>query len=190
MSPADDAPPFTTAIGVSDEALMLAYAQGDAAAFEPLYQRHADALYRYFLRCTGREEVAADLSQDLWLALTRTRRSYVASAAFRHYLFRMAHNHVVSHWRRQSPQIDLECVAAELIADGTPEEQVLMADSQGRLAAAIQRLNPVQREVVMLRLEGELSFEQIASLQNAGYEAVKTRYRLAVAKLREWIGHE
>src|SRR5437588_12187066 len=83
----------------TDEELMLAYAAGDAAAFDALYARHKGHVYRYLLR-QCRQGVAVDeLFQDVWMNLIRARGSYTPSAKFATYLYRLAHNRLIDHYR-------------------------------------------------------------------------------------------
>src|SRR2546429_3296055 len=87
----------------SDEDLMLAYAAGDAAAFDALYARHKGGVYRYLLR-QCRQGVAVDeLFQDVWMNLIRARRSYTPSAEFATYLYPLAHNRVIDHYPAGGP---------------------------------------------------------------------------------------
>ena len=172
-----------------DEGLMAAYAGGDAAAFKILYARYADSLYRYCLHCVHQPDLAADITQEVWLSLARSRSRYVASSAFRHFIFRIAHNQVVTHWRRQTAQGRQDPLADDLAADSDPEQEAIDSNLHLSLHEAIARLPAPQREVILLRLEAELSLEAIAEIQQADYEAVKTRHRLAVTKLRRWMGH-
>src|SRR5208283_2914967 len=83
---------------MTDEALMCAYRDGDAAAFEELFRRHRAALFRYLLRqCAA--GIAEELSQDCWGNVIRARRNYTASAKFTTWLFRIAHNRLIDHFR-------------------------------------------------------------------------------------------
>lgn len=174
----------------TDEALMLAYAAGDQAAMATLYDRYSDVLYGYFLHWSRNPDSAADLLQDTFLSLTKSRRSYTASAPFRHFVFRIAHNKRVSYGRALQPNVPFDETSHDLPASSSnPAQEVEDADLSGALLRAIQALPEEQREVVMLRMRGELSMEEIAEIQGAGYEAVKTRYRLAVAKIRKAVGH-
>src|SRR6185503_20773646 len=66
----------------ADEALMLAYAAGDASAFDRLYARHKGSLYRYMLRHCANAGVADELFQDVWMNVIRVRASYMPSARF------------------------------------------------------------------------------------------------------------
>jgi len=81
----------------SDEDLMLAYAAGDAAAFDVLYARHKGGVYRYLLRQCHHSGVADELFQDVWMNLIRARASYVASARFTTYVYKLAHNRLIDH---------------------------------------------------------------------------------------------
>jgi len=86
-----------------DEELMVAYRDGNLGAFEALYRRHKGGLYRYLLRQCRDNAVAEELFQDVWLNLIRSRGSYVVSSRFTTYLYRVAHNRLIDHYRRQAP---------------------------------------------------------------------------------------
>ena len=64
----------------TDEALMLAFAKGDAAAFAALYDRHERGVWRFVFRSVKNQEVADDVSQELWFAVARSAASYVPTA--------------------------------------------------------------------------------------------------------------
>src|SRR5690606_20380596 len=83
----------------SDEALMLAYAGGDVAAFEALYGRHRLRLYRFLLRQLRDPTLADELFQDVWQKLIAARESWTPEAAFATWLYRIAHNRLTDHWR-------------------------------------------------------------------------------------------
>ena len=86
----------------SDETLMLDYRAGDTAAFDELYRRHKGGLYRYLLRQCRDAAAAAELFQDIWMNLVRARGRYEPSAKFSTYLYRLAHNRLVDHYRRRT----------------------------------------------------------------------------------------
>jgi RNA polymerase sigma-70 factor (ECF subfamily) len=167
----------------SDEMLMLAYAGGDAGAFERLYRRHKDALYRYFLRHVEAAD-AGELYQDVWQKLIQARAGYRSDAPFAAWLYRIAHNRLVDHWRRLRPQDELSEDLAASEAQ-RPEVQAERADTARRLLDALARLPVEQREIIVLREERDLTLEQIAEIQGVGRETVKSRLRYALAKLRE-----
>jgi RNA polymerase sigma-70 factor (ECF subfamily) len=177
----------------SDEDLMLAYAAGDAAAFDALYSRHKGGVYRYLLR-QCRQGVAVDeLFQDVWMNLIRARGSYTPSAKFATYLYRLAHNRLIDHYRA-SGQVRLvsaddeahkEAVAALPAARGLePETRAENRELGERLKDAVASLPPLQRDAFLLQQEAGLSLNEIAELTGVGVETVKSRLRYAVNKLR------
>lgn len=183
--------PAAAANEQTDEALMLAYAAGDANALEQLYDRFADPLFRFFLRCTGNEATAGDFVQDVFISVMKSRSRYQPSSPFRHFIFRTARNRVITHWRRSRPTTSLDD-AEHLLPDTaiTPAQAVEDADLSQALMTAIAALPEEQGHVVLLRWEGDLTMEAIAEIQGVSYEAVKSRYRLAIAKLRGALAHD
>jgi RNA polymerase sigma factor (sigma-70 family) len=180
----------------SDEALMLRYAAGDAAAFDLLYARHKGALYRFILRQCRNEGRAEELFQDVWMKAINARERYRPEAKFRTWLFTIAHNALMDHFRKQShsdaPAIvdeDGESVVVQLPASRTTEPLVMVASKKTgeAILRALEQLPPVQRETFLLYQEGELSVEEIAAATGVGFEAAKSRLRYAVAKLRELL---
>lgn len=163
---------------------MQAYAGGDAAAFETLYRRHKDPLYRYFLRHTASPDAAAELFQDVWKNLIQSRQRYRPEAPFGAFLFKLAHNRLMDHFRMQRPTTevpeDLPAPSAE-----QPDEIAARRFEAARLLRALALLPAEQREVIVLREERDLTLEQIAEIQGVGRETVKSRLRYALAKLRE-----
>jgi len=179
-----------------DEDLMLAYAAGDAAAFDVLYARHKGSLYRYVLRQCAHAGVAEELFQDVWMNVLRARASYVPSARFATWLYRIAHNRLIDHWRAMgqvelvSAGVDdddpLDAIAAT--RDDEPDARASARERSTRLYSACAALPAMQREAFLLHQEGGLELAEIAELTDAGVETVKSRVRYAVAKLRLELG--
>jgi len=170
----------------SDESLMLRYAAGEAAAFEPLYRRHKDGLWRYFLRQGCDEATASELFQDVWANLIRSRAGYRPSARFATWLYKLAQNRLIDHWRARKPQDELD-ETDQRLADAdhrTPSARATQAEQAERLRRAITALPVDQRQAFLLQAEAGLSLEEIAVQQGVGRETVKSRLRYALAKLR------
>ena len=172
---------------------MLAYAAGDAAAFDALYVRHKGGVYRYLLHQCRQPAIAAELYQDVWMNLIRARASYAPTARFATWLYRLAHNRMVDHFRA-SGHLTLVSVDDEAHEDAVvalpaaratePAAQVENRELGERLRAALARVPAPQREAFLLQQEAGLSLAEIAELTGAGVETVKSRLRYAVAKLR------
>lgn len=182
----------------TDEALMLAYAAGNAEAFDRLYARHRGGLYRFLLRQCTVAAVAEELFQDVWMSIIRTRKTYAPSARFATYLYRIAHNRLVDHFRRSSHRPALqddpadeegEDLVASLPADPRDQPDALLESKTQleRFHAVLAALPDVQREAFVMREEGGLSVEEIATATGVNVETAKSRLRYAVAKLRRGL---
>ena len=168
---------------------MQAYAGGEAAAFEALYRRHRDALYRYLLRGVSSPDVAAELFQDVWKNLIQARERYRPDAPFGAWLYKLARNRLTDHYRMQRPTTE---VPEDLPApEGErPDVAAGRRSDAARLLRALALLPAEQREVIVLREEEDLTLEQIAEVQGVGRETVKSRLRYALSKLREVLGDD
>lgn len=176
----------------SDEELMLAYQAGDAGAFDTLYQRHRGRLFRFLAREAGSTEAGEEIYQEAWLRLIRHRHEYRVDAAFGTYLYRIAHSCLVDHLRRRGRLWRLEDPHAELPEDAacalpTPEAEWGRALTAQALARCMAALPDEQREVFLLREEAGHSLPEIADITGSGLEAVKSRLRYALKKLRDCL---
>lgn len=192
MRPAD-----TGSATESDETLMLAYARGDARAFERLYLRHKGPTYRYFLRHTSDRGAADELHQDVWLRVVRARERYAADARFTTWLYTLARHRLVDHWRaRRGASFtplddDVACAPADCGADiegradtADPLDRVIDAESGERLLAALADVPGLQRDAFLLHVEAGLPLGEIAALSNVPLETIKSRLRYAYRRLR------
>jgi RNA polymerase sigma factor (sigma-70 family) len=175
-----------------DDALMLAYAGGDGRAFEQLYARHRGALYRFLMRQLRDSALADELFQEVWQRVIAARTRWQPDAAFSTWLFRIAHNRLNDHWRAQrhrpaAPE-DAEARTARVADPHTPERQLSEFEQRRDLQRALDALPDDQREVLVLRLEQELTLEEIGRITGVGRETVKSRLRYAMDKLRAGLG--
>jgi len=172
----------------SDETLMLAWVDGDIAAFEALYGRHRQRLYRYLLRQLRDTSLADECFQDVWQRVIAARAGWRPDASFATWLYRIAHNRLADHWRarqyRPPAPIDADERAARIPDPDTPERTLSEFEQRRQLQLALDALPPDQREVVLLRLEQELTLEEIGAITGVGRETVKSRLRYAMDKLR------
>jgi len=179
----------------SDEALMLRYGAGDAGAFDALYSRHRGGVYRYIARQLGRDRHLADeLFQDVWMSLVSARGGYKPTARFATWLYTIAHNRVIDHHRR--PRLvelsahagdDEDDPVQDIPAPATvqPERIAQAREQAARLLALVESLPQAQRQAFLLHEEGGLSVDEIAAVTGTDREAVKSRLRYAVSKLRQ-----
>jgi len=168
-----------------DEELMLAYRGGDAGAFETLYARHRGALYRFVVRSLKDRSVAEELFQEAWIRVIEARGRYAPSAKFTTWLYTIAHNLLVDHWRRKG--LVLVELNDEHASPDNPARQVEARETAARFLQVLEALPPAQREAFLLHEEGGLSVAEIAAAAGINEEAAKSRLRYAVAKLKAVI---
>lgn len=184
---------------VADEALMLLYAGGDMLAFDALYGRHALRVWRYLLRQVRDSAVADELLQDVWFAVARQAQRYQPSARFTTWLFTMAHNRMVDHFRTRKQHQSLDDVDASeggtsttgdgLAADSGlgPLQQLQGRQQASALLEAIEQLPAVQRDAFLLQAEADLSVQEIAQTTGVTFETAKSRLRYARQALRRMM---
>jgi RNA polymerase sigma-70 factor (ECF subfamily) len=163
---------------------MLAYRGGDAGAFETLYRRHRGGLYRFVLRAIKQPAAAEELFQEVWIRVIEARSRYAPQARFTTWLYTIAHNLLVDHWRRKGltlVSLDTEDVPSD---SANPARHAEARESLARLVQALEALPAAQREAFLLHEEGGLSVAEIAVVTGAGEEAAKSRLRYAMAKLK------
>ncbi len=186
----------TAADGVrdADADLMLAYAAGDGDGFALLYERHKGGVYRYFLRSLRDGGLAEELAQDVWASVIRGRSGYRPEAKFTTWLYRLAHNRLIDHYRRSSVVVfspldpdadDAETGQHHPSHTPGPEDATHHRAAARKLVELVELLPPNQREAFLLQAEGGLSLEEIAEATGGDYEAVKSRLRYAFKKLRD-----
>ncbi|GGK02433.1 RNA polymerase sigma factor [Luteimonas terricola] len=183
----DTLPPREHA-GTSDDALMLAWTGGDVAAFEALYGRHRERLHRFLLRQLRDPGVADEVFQDTWQRVLAAGRDWRPEAAFATWLYRIARNRIADHWRarqhRPPAPADADERSLRIEDPDTPELRMHAFQRSRDLQQALDALPDDQREVVLLRLEQELTLEEIGDITGVGRETVKSRLRYAMDKLR------
>ena len=175
---------------ISDENLMLSYCSGDTDAFEALYQRHKSPLYRFILRQCGQEFVE-ELYQDIWLKIINSRMSYQVKASFKTWLYHIARNRIIDHYRRQNLRpVDSDTDKLSSIRGAEhmqPDKQLETSKQHELLMFAIADLPRDQKEAFLLKEEAGLGVEEIAKTTGVTYEAAKSRLRYALKKLRDQL---
>ena len=186
-------------MGASDESLMLAYAGGDAAAFDALYLRHKGPLYRFVLRSVKASGEAEEIFQDIWMRAIEARARYEPRAKFSTWLYTIAHNRIVDHWR--SKGLTLVPLGGDGDDDGPaidppagpsaePHRRAEGRQSVARLLEALAALPAAQREAFLLHEESGMSVAEIAKVTGTPEETAKSRLRYAMNKLREAMGDD
>jgi len=177
-------------MAAGDEQLMLAYRGGDAGAFDELYRRHKGGLFRFVLRSVRERSLAEELYQEIWMRAIEARGRYEPQAKFSTWLYTIAHNRLIDHWRKKGLQVVSLDTESEFSGNPGFEPQGILEAKQGlaRFAQALEALPPAQREAFLMHHEAEMSVAEIARATGANEEAAKSRLRYAVGKLKEALG--
>src|SRR5262245_13216779 len=110
--------------GPADEELMLAYGGGDAGAFEALYRRHRGTLYRFLLRQVRETATAEELFQDVWMRVIDSRERYQPRAKFTSWVYAIAHNRLMDHYRASGRARFLAQEESEAAIDGLASDDI------------------------------------------------------------------
>jgi RNA polymerase sigma-70 factor (ECF subfamily) len=179
--------PFTEA---SEEELLAAAMQYNEAALGEVYDRYEAKIYSYVYRRTGDQSLAEDLTAQVFLKMLESIRDRKAwHSSFSGWLYRIAHNLVIDHYRRRDRQgaVDLEDAPAMASDLEDPVATAEMNINAERLRAAIRRLTDEQAEVVSLRFLEGYSIAEVATLTNRTEGAIKALQYRAVATLRTML---
>ncbi|MEQ9725880.1 RNA polymerase sigma factor [Pseudomonas sp. WHRI 8822A] len=177
----------------SDADLLRRYRAGDAAAFTQLYERHRLGLFRFLMGLCGDQAVAEEVFQETWMSLIRSESlQREAAVLFKTWLYQIARNRLIDHWRKQGRHQQREEAFDEQLhdqamAEPDPERQLSLSQDQARIQAALADLPAEQREVFLLRAHGDLELHEIAELTRTPAETVKSRLRYALQKLRRLL---
>jgi RNA polymerase sigma-70 factor (ECF subfamily) len=180
-------------VSETDEELMVAFAHGDAGAFDRLYARHKATVFRFVARSLPSRADAEEVFQDVWMKAIEARGRYEPRARFTTWLYAIAHNRLVDLWRRKGLSLvpmggdEEEGTAIDPPDDpaNEPFAQVSGREALARFAAAFEKLPPAQREAFVMKEEADMSIAEIAEATGSDPEAVKSRVRYATARLRE-----
>lgn len=193
--------------GDPDAHLMLAFARGDAQAFDTLYQRHHAALYRFVRRLMGSAGAAQvdEVFQDTWERAIQARRTWQpGAAAWRTWLFTLAHHRAVDCLRKLGREVSVDA-GDDGQAPWEPEaspwagwpDPAGSADATDtafwraagqRLLDCLEALPASQKTAFLLQHEQGLSVDDMSRALGVGFETMKTRLRYAMSKLRTCMG--
>lgn len=170
----------------TEESLVREAIEGNQEAFARLYDIYFDKIYRYVYLKVSSSAEAEDLTQDVFLKALEAISSYKwRHVPFASWLFRIAHNEVIDHYRKQGKR---ELTQLNDRVYEMKDDPVLVAEQsveRGELMAALQKLSPAQREVISLRFGAELSIAEVARTLGKREGTVKALQYSAMVALRK-----
>lgn len=175
-----------------DAELLAEFCRGDEKAFETLYHRYRQLLYGYLNNlCGGNGAEADEVFEETWLRVIEKAPGYRDDGKFSAWLFRISRNIFIDRLRRNKPErfvdADVESAMEDPVTEFSPERELGAADTRTLIARALAELPPEQREVFLLREEEELSFREIADIQECSLGTVLSRMRYALKNLRNFL---
>jgi RNA polymerase sigma-70 factor (ECF subfamily) len=195
----------TVAEESDDLALVERIKAGEKAAWDELLARHADRMFNLCLRMVGSREFAADLAQDAMVKVIEGIGTYDGRARLSTWIHRVTTNVVISKLRAEKhrrhasleagPSGNHEQAPSSLrqsltTREPAPESNVEVQQQRRRVTAALLKLSPDQRAIIVLRDSQGLDYEQIGDVLGIGVGTVKSRLFRARAALRDAIENE
>lgn len=184
----------------SDEDLMMKVKEKkDELAFERLVQRHRKPLLNFVYRFIGDQEIAEDISQDIFLKLWSSADTYLPMARFTTFLYTIAKNMCLNFLAKikSSPHtqsihdilVDNDDDLQNKLAnnDSLPDQELLSSEIQDKIKKAIGKLSPEHRLVFILTEYHGLSYQEVANIAQCPVGTVASRKNSAVKQLRHYL---
>ncbi|MGQ0600154.1 MAG: RNA polymerase sigma factor [Anaerolineales bacterium] len=173
------------------ETLVVRAQRGDVDAIGALYDQHQNAIFRYLWARLGERQLAEDLTGDVFMRMLGALPNYRPTAPFRAWLYRIARNLLVDHYRKhaQTP-LSLQHAEAQAAPEADPVTLAQHTLTVERLHRALAQLDEAQREVVTLRFLSGLSLQETAAALEKTEAAIKALQHRGLAALRQALAEE
>lgn len=157
---------------------------GDPDVFAGLYDEHTNILFGFIMKRVWHRQTAEDLTAEIWMkALTKRKQYNPEKASYRTWLFQIARNHIIDHFRARKETQNIDDMWE--LADGTDiPHDIDMKMQLDKVREDMQQLTPLQREIVTMRIWHDLSHAEIAAIIGKKESAVKVTFSRAIALLR------
>ena len=181
---------------MKDQELVQAYIKGDQSAIEVLINRHRSKVYTYILLTIKNQQLAEDLFQETFIKVIQSLRSgkYRDNGRFLSWVIRIAHNLIIDHFRKEkqmnsvsNDDSEVDLFNCKKMSDSNIEELIVSSQIKAEIRTLINELPDDQREVVLLRHYGGLSFKEIADQTDVSINTALGWMRYALINLRKLI---
>ena len=180
----------------TDYELVEEYVKGSQNAIEILIRRHKNRVFTYIMIMVKNEQLAEDIFQDTFIKVIHSLKAgkYKDNGRFLSWVIRIAHNLVIDHFRKEKQMTLLsnDDFVADLfnnrkLAEKTIEENIIYGQICEDIRTLIEKLPEDQKEVILLRHYGDLSFKEIADQTGVSINTALGRMRYALINLRKMI---
>lgn len=172
-----------------DETLVRLAQQGNREAFTGLYERYLPMVYKR-VRYAVPERDVEDVTQDIFMAVLRSLKSFKGDALFSTWLRTLTKRRIADYYRRKNPaqhELDMDLGEADDVI-GEAEASPGSLDDAIAIRKAMRALPEDYQDIVLLRFAEGLQFNEIAQLRGQSLEATKSLFRRAIAALRRQMG--
>lgn len=170
----------------SDEAIMEAVKQGDLQQASLLFERYYKRIFNFLARLAIDRVLAEDLTQNVFLRIIKYRTSYREGMRFQSWIYQVARNifsdHYQAHKNKYADFVDVENIS-DAMADHN--EAAEMDEKEKLLYQSMARLDPEQRELLVLTRFQHMKYEEVAQIMNTTEANIKVRVHRAITRLRE-----
>ena len=177
---------------VEDKLLVFRFKQGRHEALRRIYDKYKVDLLKLAVVLIGDVNTAEDIVHDVFVKFAQSAERIKLTGSLKSYLVTSVINRVRNHRRDNSRHRETNLEGADLLPsfEPGPQQWAILSEQLIVLGQALQELPYEQREVVCLREEMDMTFRQIAALQNVPIDTVKGRFRYAIQKLRSVLDGE
>ena len=184
---------------MDDRELIALYIDGNEKAFEALLMRHKDKVYRFIYLKIRDQVLAEDIFQEVFVKIINTLKagSYNEEGKFLPWAMRIAHNMVIDHFRRSnkvrmisessSQKDDFNIFSTLSLEDKNIQDSMAYAELESQMVNLIDHLPPTQREILKMRIFQDMSFKDIAEMEDISINTALGRMRYALINMRKMI---
>ena len=181
---------------LSDQALVKRFIQGDQSSMEVLIKRHKNKVFTYIILIVKNQELAEDIFQDTFIKVIRSLKEgkYKDNGKFVSWVIRIAHNLTIDHFRKEkqintfsNDDYETDVFNSKKLADDTIEDELVDSQIIHEVRLLIDELPDDQKQVILLRHYGGLSFKEIAEQTDVSINTALGRMRYALINLRKLI---
>jgi RNA polymerase sigma-70 factor (ECF subfamily) len=157
-------------------------------AYEELMRRYQRTLFNVCARYLGSERDADDVCQEVMLKVLYGLKNFEGKSKFKTWLYSITYNECITQYRKERRKRRLLDALSLDPQEEAVEERPVKAEGSSGLDRWLVHVNPIDREILVLRFVAELEFQEIADIMHMGLSATKMRYKRALDRLREKFG--
>ncbi len=176
-------------VHMTDEQLMHLVRKGELDSLSELFNRHHKKLYNFFLQLTSDAALSEDLTQNVFERIIKYRSSFRADSTFKAWMYTIARNVRIDHFRLNKVKIDEGTQLTDLeITVKNIHEQLEQKERSKALQKAIRQLKPEYREVLLLGWFEKMTYAEVGAVLGLTVSNVKVRMHRAIKQLKNNLG--